>query len=751
MTGTPGTDPVRPARRSVLAGAAGLAGALALPPGAAAAGTVSASRSALPLVSEGGPRATVRWWGDGSARLAATELRSYIRKMTGAVLPLQAAPAPKPRPPGELTGAVALVTATGPGPLPSGLLGDAAEHLDGRREDTLAVLAGPRAALLTGNGDRAPLYAVYALLEQFGVRFFAPAFPWYEGHAEHVPRRDGLSVEAQQLIDEPDWELRRLYAEEGYSHTRASLPPLIDWMAKNRLNTLVFPTDYLGLGVTTYDRVREVITEETSARGLRIESGGHGYDSFLPPGEYPEYYTSGGPLFDIDNPEALDAYVARVTSYLADRPEIGIFDCWPPDVPEFQDGIIERYGTAANAESVVVNKLTEVLAEDLPHVRVERIAYASTLDPPDADYAPDPRNLVDFAPYGRTFSVPLDDTGSAANAGLAKQLRAWRRDFRGKLSMYEYYRRYRWRSLPAHPLRTVAADAAFESGLGLDGMGMYSEPADWAPYEHLQSLVAALSWDNSLDGNGYLDGYLTARFGPAAGALRRYYEATVHDPDSYDGVRGAKKLRAAYRKAQEALKDAKGRADDEGARLVIDRLEGNIRIAVADMDIGAQSDPGSPEAWEARRVYRALVLRNRFTGAVLPAVQCRSRWLGDDAPYDDAEERRAVADAYAAPAAGFAEPGTLNLSRGERAGATVEIQDVDFTGHTVRWSAVAPGAVSVEPPSGTLEVAGTRGASREVTVTAGRGAAAGEQRITLEFRLPDGTELPAATLRLTVG
>ncbi|MFW6720676.1 hypothetical protein ACHZ98_10950 [Streptomyces sp. MAR4 CNY-716] len=81
---------------------------------------------------------------------------------------------------------------------------------------------------------------------------------------------------------------------------------------------------------------------------------------------------------------------------------------------------------------------------------------------------------------------------------------------------------------------------------------------------------------------------------------------------------------------------------------------------------------------------------------------------------------------------------------------TVEAQDVDFTGHTVTWTAVAPEGVGVEPASGTLRVAGTRGGAQAVAVTATATAPAGEHRVALEFRLADGRRQPSAHLWLTV-
>lgn len=744
MNDSPRTDATTPAegvrRRGFLAGAAGLAGA-ALIAGTTATGA-AASGGPLRVASGGRAHASVLWWGGASARFAAAELRDYLRAITGARLPLRAVPARAAAPAG-VTGLVALHTGTGGGRITASRLADAGHELAGAPEDSFTLLGDATCLLLTGLGDRAPLYAVYALLERAGVRFFAPAFPAYEGHHEHVPATRDLALPAVRHTDRPATGLRRQYAEEGFSHTAASLPPLLDWMAKNRLNTFVHPTDYLGLGVTAYDKVRDVLAREAGKRGLRIETGGHGYDSFLPKADHPQFYESGGPVFDIYNPEALDAYVGKVVAFLRERPEITVFDCWPPDVGAFQKPVLDRYGTASNAESVVVNELAEVLRRELPGVRVERIAYASTVRPPDAEYASDPEVIVDFAAYSRNYDGHLGDPAIGANVPFADALRAWRTTHSGPLAMYEYYRRYRWRSLPVHPLATIAGDTAFEAGLGLDGIGMYSEPGDWITYEHVQSLVAALAWDSSLDAEEFLDGYLHARFGDrAVPAMRRYYDLTRLDPDTH----AAGALSSAYGQARAALREAAGQVTSAAPRTVLDRLVRNAELALADMRIGlAPADSAELDA--ARREYRALVHRNRFNGICLPNMQAWWRWNGPDGqvPYDDARIRQDVVDSYASPAAGFADPGILVLERGgDAVRLDVEAQDADFTGHTVHWTATAPDGVLVRPSHGTLKVRGTRGDAQRVAVSAAAGAAAGTHSVTLDFHLADGTRLVAS-------
>ncbi|MFE7708113.1 DUF4838 domain-containing protein [Streptomyces sp. NPDC057486] len=726
-------------RRSFLIGATGAAAAALLPLGATPASALPAdSGGPLPLVDGEHAAATITWYGSEVARFAAEEVRDYVLAITGVSLPLAEAEV-RPRTP---AGSGVVLRSGRSRIVPDAWIADARDALGDAPADSFAVVTGEDRAVLLGTGDRGPLYAAYALVEQFGVRFFAPSFAFYEGHSEHVPRSRSLRVTPQRYVSRPGWALRRQYVEEGYSHTRSSLPPLIDWMAKNRLNTLVIPKDYLGQGVTTYDSMRDVIAREAARRGLNVEVGGHGYDSFLPPAQYPQYYTSGGPLFDIYNPEALDAYVSRVVEYLRARPEITVFDCWPPDVWQFQNEILRRYGTPSNAESVVVNKLAAAVREQLPGVRVERIAYASTVEPPDPAYACDPDVIVDFAPYSRNYTGGLGDSAVAANAKLAGPLRRWRESFDGTLCMYEYYRRYRWRSLPVQVLDTVSADVAFEAALGVDGMGMYCEPADWIPHEHLQSLVAAKAWDPGLDGPAYLDGYLTARFGPAAvSAMRRYFTATGKDPDVFNGTAGAADGVEHYSAARTALLDARDGVADDSGRLVVDRLVLNTDIALADMEVGRSGTPA------VREKYRRAVEANRFAGVVLPNQQVRQRWGAQSPSYQDAAIRQAIADEYRSPAAGSVVPDRVTVAPGGSAEVTLTAYDVDFTGHTVTWQADAPSGLHVAPSSGTLRVAGQRTRSVTVTLSASGQLPAGGQEVVFTLRTEEGTRLPKVVLK----
>src|SRR3954469_20863495 len=99
----------------------------------------------------------------------------------------------------------------------------------------------------------------YRMLENAGVRFLAPQFDFYHGSAEFIPKQ--LILQPPRRA-EPKLKFRKLYVEEGHSHTTENLKQLIDWMPKARYNTLVVPMDYQGRGRVKWDNWREALTPE---------------------------------------------------------------------------------------------------------------------------------------------------------------------------------------------------------------------------------------------------------------------------------------------------------------------------------------------------------------------------------------------------------------------------------------------------------------------------------------------------------
>lgn len=597
------------------------------------------------LVSGGRARAAILWWSAEPSPVpafAAAELRRYLREISGAAAPVvrveQAAVGPIPgapsallvlagdeasaylrREPGAAQGVPASAAAAG-GRLPA------------MREDGYVVRSTGGRAVLAGNTHRGTLYAAYHLLEELGVRFEAPEFRFYGGNAEIVPSRSSVELPVLDIAEQPDFRLRRSYVEEGWSHTPETVRQLIAWMAKRRLNVLVYPYDYEGRGVVRWDEWRDVLLPKAEERGILIEVGGHGYQSFLPPSEYgrrrPEWFPPGYTVFDVSRPEAVRTYAENVAAYLRERPEIAIFDAWPPDRASWPPEAVRRFGSIANAQAHVTRELEAVVRRRAPGVRVEAPAFVPAAYPPTPGAMYSAETIVDLAPYDRSYAAPIGSGTPPINALYAGRIARWRTaGFRGEMGVQEYFRKYSWRSLPVVLPRLIAEDVRFYRDQGAEGMGTYSEPADWLTYELSHLLVAALSWDADLDAEAFVSTYLRERYGAAAPEVGRYVEVVEEagrllfdrPAGNYGDPRTVARARDLYAEAGRSLVRARyGVAGGGAPAFLIERLAYNAEYALADAVAALARLEGDPSALAAAedRVVR-LLEAHRFDGVLL--------------------------------------------------------------------------------------------------------------------------------------
>jgi len=177
----------------------------------------------LEIVENGEPKAVIVVAEDApqSVAYAAAELQRYVEKMTGAELAVAAQP-----------------PAAAPGLIFVGESAGAAERglsTDGLKPDGFRIVARDNWLALLGRdhrgkpisglthplrkteswhaqtglnrlGETGTLYAVYALLERFGVRWYMPG-----ELGEVVPARDTLGVTSMDVAAAPDFDYRFLY------------------------------------------------------------------------------------------------------------------------------------------------------------------------------------------------------------------------------------------------------------------------------------------------------------------------------------------------------------------------------------------------------------------------------------------------------------------------------------------------------------------------------------------------------------
>jgi len=192
----------------------------------------------LPLVEKGQAKAFILLGRQPSRQeqFAADELKAYLRKMTGAELPVfRTGDTNLPAQPAVLIGRPPTheVVAELAG---RGEIAPDEKQLthDGFVLKTV-VWNGRPALVVAGASDVATVYAVYDLLERYGpVGFFR--------HEEHVPRRESFSVPACDAAERPMFRVRLQGGQYHYFgihyFSEAQWQEELRWFAQNRMNRI---------------------------------------------------------------------------------------------------------------------------------------------------------------------------------------------------------------------------------------------------------------------------------------------------------------------------------------------------------------------------------------------------------------------------------------------------------------------------------------------------------------------------------
>jgi hypothetical protein len=601
----------------VLAGTAGVTGAAAEPPARVVLATGGKAQYAINLPGDASePR-----------RYAASQLASYLERLSGAKFDVQASPATSKQ----------IVFETGK-KLGAELGGDA-----------YAIALRGEQIVLAGDTDRAVLFAVYDLLERLGCRWLAPQFDFYKGEAEVIPSVPELALQLDKtIVERPNFPIRKLDVEEGRSHTTENLKQLVEWAPKLRYNTLMVPRDYGGRGRVTWDQWREAITPEAKKRGLIIEVGGHGYQNFMNADmdggklfdEHPDWFGKDDSgkrtkvqrrVFCTSNPQAVDFITRNVLDYLNSHPEIDVFELWPPDGADWCTcDACKALGEPQDRQALLVNHIQGEVEKAKPGVRLEIIAYSKALLPP-ARVKLDPRILVDYCPINQSFEVPINDPSSTRNAEYVRALTAWRERFPGDIGLYSYYRKYAWKSLPALIPHYMQADLRYYHSLKppVAAVMIYGEPGDWGTYELNHIALGRLGWDADVNMDVIIKGYCAARYGAdhaeeAAKALVTLGDAVrTYGSLPFTSLKSAAQIAAAKQK----LEAIAAKFPKSGG--AFERLGLTFRYAIEDLDLQHDRASKAPEA-QVRKKVEALfefLVQHKADGVFIVSDADRTRML----------------------------------------------------------------------------------------------------------------------------
>ena len=546
---------------------------------------------------------------DETERFSAGELQNYLEQMTGARLPIQIDPEPAP---------IHFISIG-----QTQLAADAhfSVRLRHRFDDGFVIRNDQGNLMIRGACSRGTLFAVYALLEKWGCRWFAPDFAHYQGNHELVPQCDTIAFEEKVWIERPEFELRGSFIEIFVSDEPwRDIQAIIAWLAKVRKNYLGmdqhplfdFREVYPGhRSVWFKEGLWEAVLETNAERDLTLAIGGHGFFTFLPPKVYfeqhPEWYALvDGERIDhgqicVSNKEAGAAYVSRYMDFVRAHPEIDIFCVMPNDGLKWcQCESCQALGSVLNQYLHVFNELAAAVEAYNPDVILQALFYAETAIPPDEKTRIHTTNTMGwYSNFSRDWSVPINHEPPGLvkadfpvkgisplrvkgfrNYSYWAVLNKWLSEFYNfRIMVEDEYRKYFFNSYPCIKPHTMAREFPLYREIGVSDIYMdYMEPKDWYSYEPTHYFHARFAWDPYQDVDDAIADYAEKRY-PGAGPEMVGYLTNVENGFNLFGkVRGFDKplpdlerAREHFALADTALKSTLGKVSEPGAKSLIEK------------------------------------------------------------------------------------------------------------------------------------------------------------------------------------
>lgn len=471
--------------------------------------------------------------GSKACAFAASELRDYLKKISGAELPVTNE---TPGTPSIVLGLRGDLPDADIAPLPA-----AAKGYDGF---SIAIDRGGNRIVIGGDNERGVVYGVYELLERLGCRWFYPTQDPMD--PEIVPHLDVVEFETGAMAVASPIRIRICNATSFFFEIDpVVMKKQLDIAMKARYNGMGWQCDH-----RTYvgDQYKELMSsgviDEIEKRGMLFHGPAHSFPHFLPNERYfekhPEWFgmrdgkrvpqVYGGAQFCWSNTEARKTFIDNAELFVLNSPAIDIFctlsfdggpACECPECNKLTPG---------DLVFLLLNELIERLAVSAPHVRVETSGgYDPVHEPPLHTKANETMRIV-WAHWGRHHGMGFDDD----RYGWKANLETWRKAAKGGLTLCMYYTdnfATPWISAPYEFV--IEGDRRYILEKNVDGIYMLMWPRGyWWNHSLNHHLAGRCFYDAKIAPRELLKDYAIAYFGPKAGPLLlAYYEQWATEID----------------------------------------------------------------------------------------------------------------------------------------------------------------------------------------------------------------------------
>jgi hypothetical protein len=454
-----------------------------------------------------------------ATKAAAAELAVSLKRVTGAAFEVKAGDGSK----GIVVGTLAEF------PVPALEKPLEVRGFDGK--EAFAIRTEAARLLLLGATDLGVPHAVARFLENLGWRRFFPAPEW-----EVVPSVPRLAVK-QDEASRPVILARNIaygfgpMRDPGHPEEIARFREDFDaWKRMNRM-----------------------------AGSFHVRAG-HSWKSIIDENKaefekHPEYYAlvngvrRKGGKFEVANPAVRKMVLDHVLGRFRKNPEFDMVSVEPADGGNHSESEeSKKLGTFSDQVFGLANEVARGIQKEFPGKMVGLLAYGWHSDPPAFDL--DPHVYVQITAGFIHSKLPDEE-----------RLALWAKKCRN-LGFYEYWSVWTWdrdrlpggRAADVPYLQRTIRDYAARGATSVNAESSNS----WGPHGRGYYVASRLLWDPQADVAALLDDFYQKAFGPAAPAMRRYYERL----DRGGKALFSKDLLArAFRDVEEASALAKDRPD----------------------------------------------------------------------------------------------------------------------------------------------------------------------------------------------
>lgn len=452
---------------------------------------------------------------EAPVRFAASELKRYLKKMSGRTVNTRAAASYGAGAKGVWVGTADAF----PGVVPARLT--TREH---PFDDAVSVSARGGHVVVAGVNPRSVVFAAYRYLEELGCRWLRPG-----RDGERVPSRANPLAKPVAVAEAPSYRHRCICIEGSCSeeHVRS----MIDYAAKRGFNAYFFQfrnsfvffdrwysTDtHLGRKARAFsDEDASAICDRLKAqlrrRGMIVHKVGHGWTTAplgiranqwakasRPPASARKFFARidgkrelfhGVPVntqLCYSNPKVRTIMAEAIAQYAQTHPDEEVVHVWLADGSNnFCECPSCRKERPSEFYVLLLNQIDELLTRKGSATRIVFLAYVDLLWAPTKNRIKNPdRFVLMFAPITRSYTKSfLEDRSrgekigpyvcnklqfpSSPRANL-KLLAGWTKRFQGDCVDFDYHL---WRDHTYDPGQTALAQVLFEDVRGLDKLGM---------------------------------------------------------------------------------------------------------------------------------------------------------------------------------------------------------------------------------------------------------------------------------------